>query len=265
MRIGWLTDIHLNFLSPENRAVFYQRIRGQNLDALLIGGDIAEAHTVAGILAELDLALGIPIYFVLGNHDFYHGSIAAVRHTVRQSCAASGRLRWLPDAGVIPLAGETALIGHDSWADGRIGDFFGSDVMMNDYVLIEDLRFLAKPRLLARLSALGDEAARFLEDHARQALARWRNLLVLTHVPPFREACWHEGRISAEDFLPHFACQAVGERLAAVMREHPQNTMTVLCGHTHSSGEARILDNLSVMTGAAEYGRPELQRIFELP
>ena len=35
--------------------------------------------------------------------------------------------------------------------------------------------------------------------------------------------------------------------------------MTVLCGHTHSAGIAKILPNLEVRTGAAEYGRPELQ------
>jgi hypothetical protein len=40
--------------------------------------------------------------------------------------------------------------------------------------------------------------------------------------------------------------------------------MTVLCGHTHSSGIVQILDNLSVLTGGADYGRPQLQRVFDL-
>ena len=38
--------------------------------------------------------------------------------------------------------------------------------------------------------------------------------------------------------------------------------MTVLCGHTHSAGEAQVLPNLRVLTGGAEYGRPELQRVL---
>ena len=264
LRIAWLTDIHLNFLAVESRAAFYAQIRDGKPDTLLIGGDIGEADSVAPILAELAAALEVPIYFVLGNHDFYRGSIAAVRRMVREQCASSTWPHWLPAAGVVPLTANTALVGHDSWADGRIGDFFGSEVMLNDYVLIEELKRLAKPRLLKKLNALGDEAARFLEEHARQALAHWRDVLVLTHVPPFRESCWHEGKISGEDYLPHFACQAVGERLAALMRHHPQNNMTVLCGHTHSPGVARILDNLCVLTGGAEYGRPKVQRIFDL-
>lgn len=264
LRIGWLTDIHLNFLSFEKRSTFYGRIQDEKLDALLVGGDIGEADSVTQILAEFSAAIEVPLYFVLGNHDFYGGSIANVRNMLTRQCASSDRLRWLPAAGIVPLTANTALIGHDSWADGRLGDFFGSEVMLNDYILIEELCGLVKPQRLAKLNALGDEAALFLEDHARQALARWRNVLVLTHVPPFRESCWHEGRVSAEDYLPHFACQAVGVRLAALMRKHPQNNMTVLCGHTHGSGFAQILMNLSVLTGGAEYGRPELQRIFDL-
>jgi Icc-related predicted phosphoesterase len=265
LRIGWLTDIHLNFVPPEGRSAFYSRIQSEKLDGLLIGGDIGEADSVNGFLAEIAGALDeIPVYFVLGNHDFYRGSIRAVRQRVTQQCVSLPRLHWLPAAGIVPLTDETALIGHDSWADGRLGDFFGSDVMMNDYVLIGELAGLPKPQLLAKLNALGDEAALFLEDRARQALAQRRNLLVLTHVPPFREACWHEGQVSGDAYLPHFACRAVGDRLAALMREHPRNNMTILCGHTHSSGVVQILDNLSVITGAAKYGQPEPQRVFDL-
>jgi hypothetical protein len=48
------------------------------------------------------------------------------------------------------------------------------------------------------------------------------------------------------------------------MRDYPKCTMTVLCGHTHSSGFARILDNLAVHTGGSQYGMPVLQRVLEL-
>ena len=265
LRAGWLTDIHLNFLSSESRSVFYRLIQREKLDVLLVGGDIGEANSVTQILAELASAIKIPIYFVLGNHDFYGGSIADVRNRVTEQCASSPWLHWLPTAGAVFLTDDTALIGHDSWADGRIGDFTGSEVMLNDYILIEELRELSKRQRLMKLQALGDEAALFLESQARRALARGHNILVLTHVPPFRESCWHEGKISSEDYLPHFACRAVGDRLLALMRKHPQKKMTVLCGHTHGSGVAQILDNLSVLTGGAEYGRPELQRILDLP
>jgi Icc-related predicted phosphoesterase len=135
---------------------------------------------------------------------------------------------------------------------------------LNDYLLISELRGLGKTELFLQMNALGDEAAEYLARRVAEALMSRRNVLVLTHVPPFRDSCWHEGRISNDDYLPHFACRVVGERLAAAMVAHRDNTMTVLCGHTHSSGAARILDNLMVLTGHSQYGEPELQRVLEV-
>ena len=264
VRLGWLTDIHLNFLRPGQRPEFYSKLGEEKLDAIMLGGDIGHANSVTRFLTEMANELRIPIYFVLGNHDFYDGSIAAGRENVAREAAASPWLHWLPASGVIPLTADIALVGHDSWADGRLGDFFRSEVMLNDYVKIAELVSPRKTQRYAKLNALGDEAAEFLENRVLEALAQFRNLIVLTHVPPFREACWHEGKISDDDHLPHFACRVVGERLAEIMRRHLDCTMTVFCGHTHSPGFARILDNLAVHTGGAEYGAPALQRVLDL-
>jgi Icc protein len=264
LRIGWITDIHLNFVRSPRRREFYSTLRGEKLDALLLGGNIGEAGSVNRYLSEMAEALGIPIYFVLGNHDFYGGSIAAVRESVARQAAGSEWLHWLPASGVIPLTAGTALVGHDSWADGRLGDFFRSEVLLNDYIRIAELLSTGKEERFAKLNALGDEAADFLEGRVREALDQFQNVIVLTHVPPFREACWHEGAISNDDNLPHFSCRTVGERLAEIMRGRPECGMAVLCGHTHSPGFARILDNLVVRTGGAYYGMPALQQVLEL-
>jgi len=90
--------------------------------------------------------------------------------------------------------------------------------------------------------------ADFLEGRTRQGLSSFRHVIVLTHVPPFRDACWYEGKISHDDYLPHFVSRAVGDRLIQLMREHPDRSMTVLCGHTHSAGVARVLPNLVAYT-----------------
>lgn len=264
VRLGWLTDIHLNFVPPLKRSEFYARLRREKFQGLLLGGDIGESDSVTTFLAEIADELRIPIYFVLGNHDFYHSTIAAVRERAAHEALSSPWLHWLTANGVISLTANTALVGHDSWADGRLGDFFRSDVVLNDYLLIGELRGLEKQGLYRKLNALGDEAADFIENRALEALARFRNVIVLTHVPPFRESCWHEGKISNDDYLPHFACRAVGDRLAALMRAHPAQTIVVLCGHTHSPGVARILDNLVVRTGSAQYGEPVVQEVLEL-
>lgn len=113
-------------------------------------------------------------------------------------------LRWLPCFGVVPLSADAALVGHDSWADGRFGDYAGSRVMLNDYIRIRELAWLDPATRLARLNALGDEAAEYLRGVLPKALERFERVIVLTHVPPFEEACWHQGRISDKDHLPHF-------------------------------------------------------------
>ena len=78
--------------------------------------------------------------------------------------------------------------------------------------------------------------------------------LVLTHVPPFRESCWHNGSVSEETWLPGFTCKAVGDLLTSVAESHAKINFTVLCGHTHGSGYVRMSPNLDVHTGFGDYG-----------
>jgi hypothetical protein len=82
-------------------------------------------------------------------------------------------------------------------------------------------------------------------------------------LPPLREACWHEGQISNDEWAPHFTCKAMGDVLLETMRRHPERQLTVFCGHTHSPGMAQPLPNLTIFTGGAAYGHPTVQRILE--
>ena len=81
-------------------------------------------------------------------------------------------------------------------------------------------------------------------------------VLVLTHVPPYKQACWHEGRLSDDNYLPHFSCGATGQVLSGWAARFPHRRLTVLCGHTHSPGTAQVAPNLQVQTGGAQYGAP---------
>lgn len=264
MRVVWLTDIHLNFIDHDRIEAFCRDICAARPDAILISGDIGEAANVDGYLQRLEASLPVPIYFVLGNHDYYGSSLTVVREKIVAISRQSNHLYWLPSADVVELTAETGLIGHDGWADARFGDYANSQVMLNDYLMIAELRDLNRTQRLTRLNSLGDAAAEHFRNLLPQALGRFRHLLVLTHVPPFREACWHEGKISGDDYLPHFSCKAVGDVLVEMMQARTEQKMTVLCGHTHSSGEVEILPNLLVRTGAAVYGRPQIQDVLEL-
>lgn len=262
-RVAWLTDLHLNFVDHARLVALCDDVKSQAVDAVLIGGDIAEARDVIWHLRELDEHLDLPIYFVLGNHDFYFGSIAGVRREMAAFVTAMHRLTYLSIAEQpIQIAPGVGLVGHDSWADGRLGDYERSMVAMNDYRLIEELVDLGKEQRWAVLKQLGDEAAAHIRRVLPVALAEFPHVVLLTHVPPTRESCWYEGHTSDDEWAPHFTCKAVGDAILEIMRDHTDRQLTVLCGHTHSAGESRPLENVVIHTGKADYGHPEMQRVF---
>jgi 3',5'-cyclic AMP phosphodiesterase CpdA len=263
-RIVWITDIHLGMCDGPAVERFHSEVKAAKPDAVLLGGDIDEAPGLTSCLRAIAARLEVPIYFVLGNHDYYGGSLADVRDRVAALARNEELLHWLPVAGVVTLAPRVGLVGHSGWADGRLGDYRGSDVMLNDYLLIDDFVGLDSPERLALLHRLGDEAAAHLRSVLSTALERYDCVIALTHVPPFLEATRHEGRVSDRYHLPHFACKATGEVFLDLMQARPDRELLVLCGHTHSPASFRPLDNLCVLAGHAHYGRPHVQRVFDL-
>ena len=263
-RVAWLSDIHLNFLADRDVDAFLDEVRSTEPDVILLGGDVGESRDVCEYLERFASAVPCPIYFVLGNHDFYFGSIADVRERVRQLCRRVPNLLYLSDSDSFELAPDVGLVGHDGWADGRLGDYERSYVMMNDYRLIAELAGVGKQARLPQLHALGDEAGAHVRRVLPAAMDRYPQVFLLTHVPPLREACWHEGQLSDDEWAPHFTCLAMGEAILEVARSHPQCQLTVLCGHTHGAGQAQPLENVLIYTAGAEYGRPAIARVFEL-
>ena len=262
MRYAWLTDIHLEFLRDHEAIRFVEEIADQKLDGLFLTGDISIATKLEFHLQLFAERCQTPVYFVLGNHDYYGGAIETVRE-MAAVCNRSNLLHWLPATGVVELSKDACLVGHGGWADGRLGDYAGSRILLNDYLKIKNFVQAGSLGRLALLNSLGDQAAEYFKAILPESLAKYKQVIVLTHIPPFKEACWHKGAMGADDWLPHFSCKAVGDVLEKFMVEHPERQMTVLCGHTHSSGQVEVLPNLLVKTGGAEYGLPMIQEIME--
>lgn len=263
-RLAWMTDIHLNFLGTAQIEIWLHDIRLQNYDAVLITGDIGEANSLQDYLIRIADYLGIPIYFVLGNHDYYGSSIENVRANIRRLHTDHTQLHWLPELGVVRLSDTIGLIGHGAWGDGGYGDFLSSELMLNDYQLIQDLCDLEPSQRLFKLRALGQSAGLYIERNLPIALQRFEHVYVALHVPPFQEACWYDGKTPADDddYLPHFTCKAVGDVLLDIAGQNPSKKITIVCGHTHGSGEVMMRPNLQVITAGAEYGQPTVARIF---
>jgi len=263
--LAWATDVHLDFLEAPERRAFGERLGATGCWAVLLTGDISDQRALGRHLIEVAEHAGVPVFFVLGNHDYYHGSVASGRDLARAVCAKAPQLTWLHAAGVVSLQPSVALVGVDGWGDARLGAPDTTPILLNDFRFIEELAFQLAPERNARLRELGDESAAVLAPTLEAALRDHARVIVATHIPPFAEACWHEGALSNDDWLPFFTCDAVGDVVLRAADAYPDKQLEVYCGHTHSPGVARLRPNLVVHTGGARYGHPDLAGAIALP
>jgi predicted MPP superfamily phosphohydrolase len=247
---------------------FYQKIIATSGDVILLSGDIAEAPSIQPILKEMVDSIQRPIYFVLGNHDYYHGSVYSVRQEMTTLTKGEPLLFWLPGSGPQKLSKDVILLGQDCFADGRYGDYFNSRIVLNDSRMIIDLvqsSILGKYQLLQKMQQLADQDAYELKVSIEQAIHIYHpnKIIVLIHVPPFIEVCMHESKPSNNDFLPFFSSKVTGDVLIQVAKDYKDVEFLVLCGHTHNSGFFQPCENLIVKAGSAEYRRPIIQEVIE--
>ena len=261
MELVWATDLHLDSVELPEVERFCASVRRSGASAMLISGDIADSTCLTDWLKFLGTRLDIPIYFVLGNHDYYGSDIRDVRDAVRR--IPCNRLHYLPQTGPVWLGDRVSLVGNDGWGDCRIGDV-ENFAILTDYFAIRDLKDTVdqdaiqdgdfeRDRLRKKLGELGDRSAEELRPHLVAATNGSESVVVLTHVPPFRESCWHQGAVSEGAWLPGFTCKAIGDLLLSVAGSNPDTYYTVLCGHSHGSGYVRMLPNLTVHTGFGTY------------
>ena len=267
MKLLWATDIHLDSASTKSRTAFVDSINQDAADKVLITGDIATGTTILTELEWLSQNINAPLYFVLGNHDYYGSSIEIVRKQVSQWSHTQPHTHWLDESGHCRLSETRILIGDGGWGDARNGDFLATPVRLNDHRYIKELTGLERHLLQQKLQRLGSEAQQRLATQLHEVFASpdavpLTEIIVATHVPPFPESAWYMGYSGAVDWIPDFTCKAIGDLLLEFAAKHSDIQWTVLCGHGHHRGTVNMRDNLIVHTGAAEYGAPRIEKIL---
>jgi 3',5'-cyclic-AMP phosphodiesterase len=258
-KLAWMTDLHLDAThNPLILKSLLADLAELNLDGILIGGDTCNGTKALDYILHFRKTLKKKIYFVLGNHEFYHSSIAHLRHLASLTANHNADVHYLSKEGLFELNSSTVLIGHDGWSDARAGNFIASTVSLHDYHLIEELKDLPKAKLKVKLHRLGSEATLNLEKKLEAALPRYSNILILTHTPPFQAATIYDKHISDDNWAPHFICKAMGDMLMQKMKEHPEKNLVVLCGHAHSFADINVLPNLRVIVGESILGAPRI-------
>lgn len=264
-KLAWGADWHLDFLNADRRAAFYAHVAASGADGIVLSGDISNAKYLAQNLVELTAATGLPIWFTLGNHDFYRSSVAQVREVVADLVDRNLLLHWLPKEGVVFLREDIALVGVDSWADGRAGSYWDSSVELSDHRLINDMIALCASDRLKVMQRLADEADMRLRDLLHEALSQCDKVILASHVPMFYEACLDPSiRPSGDMWLPHFCWHAGGSAVMEVLQSHPHGRVLVLCGHTHTRARVRISEQITVHVADAEYDQPQVEEVLDL-
>jgi 3',5'-cyclic-AMP phosphodiesterase len=255
MKIAWATDIHLDRLKENDYEEYKEYLRELNPDCLIISGDIAEGEKVCQSLLDFDRTFSFPIYFVLGNHDFYWSSFAETENNVRQLAQNSTNLYWLSECDPIQLGDSTVLIGVEGWGDARNGTIDLAEGFSRDIFSIADYKDLNREEISKLLNGLGEKYREQLRPKLLKAVKSFQKIILVTHVPPFVEASLDRDlRIRAEHKLPFYTCKAIGDMLLEVMKANPDSNLTVLCGHTHENADVRILENLRVRVKESGYG-----------
>jgi 3',5'-cyclic-AMP phosphodiesterase len=300
MRVAWTADLHLGFVKPSSQdpssglSSWLAQLARQPFDALLISGDISEAPQLHEHLALLEAFVQRPVYFVLGNHDFYHSSFAGVLPAVRDFVACSTHLQCLELLDFVELTPTTAIVGHGCWGDGLYGNVLRSNIVLNDWKVIEELRRwrrgpwslacfagcgacesealqrmgtaedVDRTSLAAELKRLGERAANHIRRVLPPALDAKRHVVLLTHTPPFAPQYVYT-RVDWDCWAPHAGCKAVGDAVREILADYPDRQLLILSGHVHAASCVQIAHNIEQRTAFARYGRPQVQDIIELP
>ena len=246
--ISWITDPHLNHLEKPNEVI--EAWAEEPTDALVITGDIADAGSIEWYLKRIDETVQKPVYLVLGNHDFYGGSLEGVDKTVEAVVEKSENL-FCPKYSDAPLVlnDHWCLAGHHGWYDAGYGDGLNSRAELWDWDMIDELRECSdKEQRLGLLRSLGSISANHVFEQLKDV--QTKNVLIMTHVPPYKELCKYRGVQTDDSWLPWYANRSMGLALDRIRHANK----LVLSGHTHSYAKVEKVGQ-TCLAGTANFGR----------
>lgn len=281
MNFSWASDIHLNFISEQSRFYFYDIFKDYPSDNILITGDIADAEYTYSYLAELALHLkdtSKTVYFVLGNHDYYHGSVPDYRNEMKALCKRYSNMVYLTHTPGIDLGDGFTLVVVDGWADARNGNYEDSPVVLNDSRYIKEIspwknemermankmnKRKVRETIRLNMQKLADEDAYILESQIDKVLSndvKPHTIIIATHVPPVKSYIF-EDKPCTDDYLPFFTSKVLNDLLIKKAAENPNVDFFSFSGHTHQDTRFIETQNLECYIAKAEYMYPKIQDI----
>lgn len=248
-RLLWISDAHLDHLSPRAGRGWFEMVGSSEADMLLIGGDLTVAPLLTDALQKIACRFAGTVVFVAGNHDYYGADTSKIRAALAE---IDDVITFEPGCRAEPLllGPDTFLCGSGGWGDARAGRITDQIMPLPDEAHITDL---CTRNLSLRLGQLGCLSARHLLRQLTMVPPTARHVIILTHVPPWAEATWQSGHPSFEEAQARFCWEFGGRTIRRFARNRPETRFTVLCGHSHGGG-VWISRNITCHTAASCYG-----------
>jgi Icc-related predicted phosphoesterase len=215
MKIRIASDLHTEFHADRGETLLGEVTSGE-YDVLVVAGDLSDAENLPRALGLLARGTeGRPIVYVLGNHEYYGATRAAIVRRVREIEETHSHL-YLLDTEAVTIDG-VRFLGTTLWFPKT--PVPGPEWAMNDFTVIPGFRdwVYAENRV----------ALKMLERGIAQA-----DVIVTHHLP-------HQRSVSRQyvgsPLNPYFVCEVPAlkapERLGRKLWIH---------GHTHDSARYRL-------------------------
>ncbi len=250
LKLLHVTDPHFDYAPKFEYDSFISKVRARDFDIMVISGDICDGAYADKHLSKLLRDIKKPIFFVLGNHDYYNTSCEFSQAKATQIAKGIHYLSTMPSP--IKLNPNVAIVGDDGFYDGLHGEGARTKVQLIDFRKTFDFAGRNKFDVMAELAQAS--AARLRGKLEEAVDLDVKTILVATHVPPFVESSRHRGKISSDEFLPLFSSKTMGDLMLEVANKHKDIDFFVLCGHTHCPCVVTVEDNLIVCVGEAHIG-----------
>ncbi len=270
-RIAVASDLHIEFEragepDPAPVAAGLHPSGGPDLgavhgaaDLLVLAGDVDLGTFGVAYADEAARFLGIPVVYVMGNHEAYHGDLDAVLDGCRAAAAATGSRVLFLENDAVEVAGVRVL-GCTLWTDYAINGDAGAG-MRDAAAGLADHRLI---RAAGRGFMPGDALARHRESRSwlERELARGATqpVVVATHHAPVRAAI--EPRFEGSPLSPAFVSD-LDDLIAA------HQPAAWIWGHTHFSvdvvrGATRCISAQRGYPGENEAAAPFRPAIIEV-
>jgi predicted phosphohydrolase len=210
-----------------------------------------------------------PIYYILGNHDFYGSSISEVKQQLKHINNISTYLKCCSEVESYSLTHNTVIVGHENWSD--MGYRFSGDdgIRMSDWDLIQEFdsvsrnKFLETNKLMKQvntiLTPLAIQAMKHIEKGINKAVKNNKHVVILLHVPPFLEL--HKETSAKTTW---YVSKIMGDMLLTVADRNPGVRFTILSGHSHNDATFQARPNMICHTAEATYRYPTINGVITI-